>query len=313
MQILRWMVCFIAALDSHSLKMPSFVSAVKGHGGGDQDGQGTRAFGCKALNVNREQVLVEIEAPLSDLRKDCCETCKFEVARYMRTNKHLLAAVAEQVGTAYADGEGEATQPSIAKSAFTCTTKGLLLALTWFSVARKKQVDKDKASKTTSSFLCSVLPADDFDISEVVGALLAEFACQCEAQPVANGECTHVQQLRHSMRTEWPVPEPARTAHALCCLLAPREDCQTLKDVCVPGFDMLAGVIDLAILEGKFEVDARTLRPKPQKRNRIDEPWKLAVINDSIKFKRAKSGRAYLRADGTGDPAIASKWEAQHM
>jgi len=188
-----------------------------------------------------------------------------------------------------------------------------LLALTWFSVARKKQVDKDKASKTTSSFLCSVLPADDFDISEVVGALLAEFACQCEAQPVANGECTHVQQLCHSMRTEWPVPEPARTAHALCCLLAPREDCQTLKDVCVEGFDMLAGVIDLATLEGKSEVDARTLRPKPQKRNRIDEPWKLAAINDSIKFKRAKSGRAYLRADGTGDPAIASKWEAQHM
>jgi len=103
MQILRWMVCFIAALDSHSLKMPGFVSAVKGHGGGDQDRQGTRAFGCKALNVNREQVLVEIEAPLSDLRKDCCETCKFEVARYMRTSKHLLAAVAEQVGTAYAD------------------------------------------------------------------------------------------------------------------------------------------------------------------------------------------------------------------
>jgi hypothetical protein len=309
--------------------MPDLVSLIRGHWCADDNGEEIKKFEWKALNIDHERVIFELDGPLDDLHSGKDVKTKFEVARYMRTTGPVLRVVAEKLNINYDEtffpsrlALGRQTRKQsaeehkdikVAKESFTCMTKGLLLIFAWFALARKCSGEKREACKIFAGFLRQVL-SEDFDIDECVLSMLSEFACHCRAPPVAGSDCVHVQEFRRSMAL-WPDSGPQRTCEAVFQIFVfHSKGCPALKDLCVELFETIAEEIDAEILDGRFEVVARELRPRPnRKRRRIDEHFKHEVINDCLKHKKAKSGRAFLRVDGSADASVATKWEAEHM
>lgn len=202
------------------------------------------------------------------------------------------------------------------KQEYACTPKGVLVLLLWFSIGRKASAEKHSAKALFMEFLRVVI-APALDVQQVMGALVSEFAPVCGSPPIMNGVCQHVVELL-SAWSDTDGCAPADRIHAALVLLYPfgaSRKCECLRFVYVDFFDTVASLVQQKIHNGDFEVRPSQLSPGEgggKRRKRIDEHYKMHVVTCS-KAKRAKTGRALLRAYGDIHPSLAGKWEAEHM
>lgn len=287
----------------------------------------------KLICIDHDEVLIDMQQPLEDLHRGLYSKTSFEQARWWRRSSDLVGILMNQVGET-ADNhffvsrlalarrgrrvgaDEEISQvPKFVKGNFTCTLKGLVVVMLWFALARKADKEKAAASALMGELFMRLVPGT-FEPQACFESILGECKHQCSDGGGVDGECAHVSEARlhlaacaAAVKHEW----------ARDCLQALQTfrsmDCPCLKYMYTEFLDIVVDELRQTILSGKYEVDGSALRPAggQGKRKRIDEHYKEFVINEAVKNKMAKSGRAYLRAVGGTDPSLASKWEAENM
>lgn len=137
--------------------------------------------------------------------------------------------------------------------------------------------------------------------------------------PLVDGSCKHLASVRDELRHR---PQGSAADIALETLFALHRcvgvECGACHGIRDHFMQELCFYIDHRIATGIFEVDATLLAPRPatgalKRRRRIDEDWKIAIVDKMVQSKRAKTGAQVLRVGGEIAPGVATRWEKDIM
>jgi hypothetical protein len=202
--------------------------------------------------------------------------------------------------------------PTTCRNEFMVSSCGLIVVLLHCNVDSRSRELQHRAAMLLEAWLVKMLPPHAVD--EIANLAPAGLLQQC---PMHNGGiCPHMQgalawlaDTRHAaqVRLAYALKDASQSA-GICevAVVWTREVLKTIEPLLDEGLEAAAYTSDA------MKSNAAALTACTRKR-RVDEDLKTAIIDHMVDSKRAKSGRAAARADGSVDAGLVRKWEERAL
>ena len=212
------------------------------------------------------------------------------------------------------DAQGSAPESCLGndftRSKFMIETKGLLGLLAHWSVHKKFEHSREKASQLLEAFLCKCLECESS--RPWLQAAMDNMNNTCEAE-VLNNACQHV---RHVLATTQGMAPPQKRISRVLCL------CVQVMHCCRSARSLAAQLIEVVVTSIERGIDDRGFSDRPLKheaitlrghsKRRIAEEYKQEVVETLMKKQKLVNGRSPLKLDGI-DPRRLNAWQHQKL
>lgn len=278
----------------------------------------------KAWAYPDNSVHFELRGPMEGIAKHTYKKTSFRLAHWLRTMKSSHEGLLLGFGLVYRDHMfpsrlackrgGLAGDLTDVKAEFSATTLGLLNLFGYNFSTRQSRAQVGVVEASLSAFFARI--ELDADLHDELARVAPNFQVACSQPPLQDGWCKHMEGLAERLRAC-----PKRPEQAALFLLqtvyeygpAISEDCPTARGLCKGILRLLGRFIDDRLLSGDFEVDGLGLRPRPAKRQRVDEDMKHFIAVQAVRNKQTRSGSTLLRGIGVACSSAGPKWEAAEL
>ena len=229
--------------------------------------------------------------------------CQLE--EHVRAPRRALQAQAREHGQTY-------EPPAIGHDEYHASTRGLLLMLTFLQAHVRSHPTRHKVALCLQVWFEALVPA------EAVGTLALQAIPELtmRACPLFNGDpCRHIRQCLRRLEATGSSVQARMRDHVLD-LWELSSSCQSCKARLSEVVASLSDHMDSHLEAGAYTMNPRKRREqKPRagaRRQRIDEDYKRAVVEDTVSSGAARTPRALMKADGIAEPDDVAKWTELH-
>ena len=270
----------------------------------------------KAVVHDDGQATWDIENPI----RTFLNNQKAKVSRELRDHKACLSAVLEAFSWNFLaefppsarqlrSGNSHAHEKS--GDALSATTKGLLALFLLWSVHRRDEGQRSRATAVLYSALQRVLP-QGFDMPATVAAAAGPMALQRCQEQVVDGACVHWRAVSSLMpKPTSPTLECTIKSLIACVGLI---TCPAVAAVSAKLLEVVSKCVDERLPEQGFQEDpykACDFSQQSGKRRVIDQDYKHHVVADVLDQKLIVNGTALCKRDGVDGKSVRDWQEAE--
>jgi len=230
-------------------------------------------------------------------------------AEHWRGSRKALEAQAKRAGVVFVPGCTEHDE-------FHCSSVCLLAILIWTKAAAGSAVRRCRGEWFMQEVVQLLVPAD-CETAMTIEKVPAEILVAC---PLARGgrPCCHLEAALQVLQCASHGCLSARLCPHMFGLWASSGDCPSRKRQLVRALGLVASSMDQRAPDRAYATDPRKAHKdigdlgRRNKRQRVDEDYKKAVVADTIEQGLAKTPRALLVTDGEACPDNVGKWDEEH-